>query len=438
MSAHFITRIEQGSAQDMCRANVPLIFDMEKRFKDFVKIQPGTTLDILPRSGYLLPETMVHTAYDYDRGQLLPGEGYMWVLIHRLEGTLTDPNLLENYMDIIPPGGNARAVMFIPDEAPERRPKVVSLVESDTEEDRDDAAAAQELREAEINRTRVSIHSHASANVSINVAEELGEAPSPTHPLPMEVDVKHPSENNSDDAPSSAGSGFLVLDEPSQNLPRVVITPIPMPGTGSVITTTPTPRAGQNSPSTSIASVGQGPITLISPADGSGSLNLIKPTPVGPPPPRTSTPTPILTGPTGKRLTPEYVYLMKIASVPTTAPGTPTRTTPTITGISITGPLKTLLENPPKSIALHVGTRQPSFMDIPEDVPQDSRTPTVAIPTTAGFPIIIPSPLDSHAVVVTTPTTTPTTAISQASTQSSDTSQPPLVIDEPPPSSPKN
>ena len=161
------------------------------------------------------------------------------------------------------------------------------------------------------------------------------------------------------------------------------------------------------------------------------------PTPVGPPPPRTSTPTFVPSGAPGQRHTPEYSYLPAHAPAAATSATTPTRTTHEITGTSATGPMKTLLENLPKQLV-----HKPSLMDIPEDVPQDSTTTTTSTPaatvtTAAGTPTNIIPIIDTPAVVITTSTTTPTTAASQASTQSSDSSQAPLVIDERAPPSPK-
>ena len=282
-----------------------------------------------------------------------------------------------------------------------------------------------------------------TGNLSIACPEhEMGNGTSPGHSLPEEINLNHPSgEESWDISPSPAGGLLLVLEEYSQNLPRTGISPIPTHGLGQVITTTPTTRSGQNTPITTTAQLGNGPITQITPAGGLGHfLNIITPSPAGPPPPRTSTPTPIQAGPAGPRLTPEYVYLLKPATAPpaTIAPTTPTRTTPEITGISATGSLKTLLENPPKSNALPLGLHKPSLIDIQEDVllvspAIDSGTPAVAVRTTACTSTNIILPNDRSAVVSTIFMTAPATALLQASALSSESSKSPLIIVDDPP-----
>ena len=205
----------------------------------------------------------------------------MWLLTHRLECTLSEPNHLALYLDIDSVTGDPDS--YLTNELPEGRRKVVSIAGSETEEERDAADAAEDARNASANRSHVSAHSRASANVSIDVTSEMGNAPSPGHPLAGETDVKHPSDDWEVDPSSAGGIAF----EPAQNSPRTGISPIPTPGSGRILVTTPTPRSGQNSPRFATAPIGTGPITLITPAGGLGqSSSLNHHAPVGPPPPR--------------------------------------------------------------------------------------------------------------------------------------------------------
>ena len=77
MSAHFLTRIEKSTAQDMCRANVPLVCEAQKVFRETVELPPNADMPFILKVGTHCPRE-IRNSYNFDLGQLLPTPGRKW------------------------------------------------------------------------------------------------------------------------------------------------------------------------------------------------------------------------------------------------------------------------------------------------------------------------------------------------------------------------